>query len=212
MSDLPIELNGVADALACDKGCWRSCSGCHELNEGAPTGPYSPVMKCHLGMGCFECGGIGAVWDTTDYADLGRALENAETETPIVRLPVLADMPAYGRCIPTDLLRALAMAMFDKDDATLIDGRIKPGPIGHQMVPAINFNSLNRIVSTFYTRPEGYELFNALADCISFDRDSNAVTLHFSEVKSAKVFAGAILPANRAARLRFARNTKGSVE
>lgn len=74
MSDLPIELNGVADALACDKGCWRSCSGCHELNEGVPTGPYSHVMKCHLGGGCFECGGIGAVWDTTDYADMGRFL------------------------------------------------------------------------------------------------------------------------------------------
>lgn len=40
MGDLPIELNGVADALACEKGFWRSCAGCHETNEGAPTGPY----------------------------------------------------------------------------------------------------------------------------------------------------------------------------
>lgn len=71
MSELPIELNGVADALACEKGFWRSCTGCHELNEGVPTGPFSQVMKCHLGMGCFECGGIGAVWDATDYAEMG---------------------------------------------------------------------------------------------------------------------------------------------
>lgn len=71
MSDLPIELNGVADALACETGFWRSCTGCHETNEGVPTGPYSHIMKCHLGGGCFECGGIGAVWDRTDYADMG---------------------------------------------------------------------------------------------------------------------------------------------
>lgn len=72
MSDLPMELSGVADALACEKGVWRTCSGCHESNEGEPTGPYSHILKCHLGGGCFECGGIGAIWDTTDYADLGR--------------------------------------------------------------------------------------------------------------------------------------------
>lgn len=27
---------------------------------------------CHLGMGCSECGGIGAVWDNTDYSDYGK--------------------------------------------------------------------------------------------------------------------------------------------
>ena len=81
MADLPIELSGVADALACDKGFWCSCTGCHELNEGVPTGPFSKVMKCHLGMGCFECGGIGAIWDRTDYADMGRAMSVAAPST-----------------------------------------------------------------------------------------------------------------------------------
>ncbi|MET3371976.1 hypothetical protein ABIC89_001017 [Variovorax boronicumulans] len=65
-----LELRGVADTLENDDGCWRSCSGCHELNEGHDTGPYSAVLKCHLGSGCSECGGIGAIWDTTDYADM----------------------------------------------------------------------------------------------------------------------------------------------
>lgn len=74
---LPIELNGVSAALDYGKGLWRTCTGCHESNEGYPTGPYSALMKCHLGGGCFECGGIGAVWDTTDYEDMGRYL--AET-------------------------------------------------------------------------------------------------------------------------------------
>jgi len=77
-----IELDGVADAIAYGKGFWRSCSGCHETNEGVPLGPFSDVLKCHLGMGCFECGGIGAIWDTTDYADMGLAL-SAEEPWPV---------------------------------------------------------------------------------------------------------------------------------
>ena len=68
----PIELSGVAEQLAEGGGAWRSCSGCHELNEGHPTGAWSNVLKCHLGLGCSECGGIGAVWDNTDYADFGK--------------------------------------------------------------------------------------------------------------------------------------------
>jgi hypothetical protein len=82
---LPIELNGVSAALDNGKGLWRTCTGCHESNEGFPTGPYSTVMKCHLGGGCFECGGIGAIWDTTDYEDMGNALAEqaiAEAKQP----------------------------------------------------------------------------------------------------------------------------------
>lgn len=63
----PIELQGIAETLAEGDGSWRSCTGCHELNEGRDTGPYSKTLKCHLGGGCRECGGIGAIWDTTDY-------------------------------------------------------------------------------------------------------------------------------------------------
>jgi hypothetical protein len=48
-------------------GFWRSCSGCHELNEGHDTGAYSSVFKCALGVGCSECGGLGVVWDNTDH-------------------------------------------------------------------------------------------------------------------------------------------------
>jgi hypothetical protein len=66
-----LELDGVPDALAYGKGIWRTCTGCHESNEGYQTGPFSDTFKCHLGGGCFECGGVGAVWDATDYEDMG---------------------------------------------------------------------------------------------------------------------------------------------
>lgn len=75
-----LELDGVSDALAHGKGIWRTCTGCHEDNEGYPTGPYSDTLKCHLGGGCFECGGVGAVWDTTDYEDMGNFIASAQVQ------------------------------------------------------------------------------------------------------------------------------------
>lgn len=62
-----VELQGVSESLSSGDGFWRSCTGCHETNEGYDTGPYSKTLRCHLGNGCRECGGIGAVWDDTDY-------------------------------------------------------------------------------------------------------------------------------------------------
>lgn len=81
VSDHWPEAHEVADILSENKGFWRSCSGCHETNEGHPTGPWSMILGCNLGNGCHECGGIGAVWDTTDYADMGDYLaKNIERE------------------------------------------------------------------------------------------------------------------------------------
>lgn len=51
-------------------GVWRSCTGCYETNEGYDTAPRDPDFGIPLGGGCSECGGIGAVWDTTDYGVL----------------------------------------------------------------------------------------------------------------------------------------------
>ena len=44
-------------------GMWHPCSGCHEFDEGHATGPYSETLRCNLGSGCTECGGIGAAWE-----------------------------------------------------------------------------------------------------------------------------------------------------
>lgn len=67
-------------------GFWVSCSGCHESIDGASTSPMDPVFKCHRGGGCSECGGIGAIWDTTDYEEMARFIiaedaKNAEPES-----------------------------------------------------------------------------------------------------------------------------------
>ncbi len=66
---VPVELVGVEEAIKKGNGFWKSCTGCYETNEGhPPTGAFfSPVFKCHMGHGCSECGGIGAIWDDTDY-------------------------------------------------------------------------------------------------------------------------------------------------
>jgi hypothetical protein len=57
----------VLSGVKPNDGFWRSCSGCHELNEGHATGPFSNTFNCALGNGCRECGGLGAVWDNADY-------------------------------------------------------------------------------------------------------------------------------------------------
>lgn len=61
----------VAEQLNEKSGYWYSCSGCHESGEcGENTGnyPYSDTFRCHPGSGCHECGGIGVLWDDTDYS------------------------------------------------------------------------------------------------------------------------------------------------
>lgn len=92
-----VELAGAAEVLretnldGC--GVWRSCTGCHETNEGAETGhyPYSTIFGCYLGGGCSECGGIGAIWEYWSEADLAAL----QTEAP--RPAITAWMPEQDR-------------------------------------------------------------------------------------------------------------------
>ncbi|WP_125117734.1 hypothetical protein [Bordetella trematum] len=70
----PVELRTVIETIKEGDGFWRSCTRCHELNEGHDTGPYSALLQCHLGNGYSECGGIGAIWDNTDYQAMGDAM------------------------------------------------------------------------------------------------------------------------------------------
>ncbi|MWP40142.1 hypothetical protein GQY15_21590 [Rhodobacter sphaeroides] len=58
----------VARVLSEDCGVWVSCTGCYATDEGYPTAGTDPVFGCALGMGCRECGGLGAVWDPTDWS------------------------------------------------------------------------------------------------------------------------------------------------
>lgn len=79
-SEPPIELVGVKEQIAEGSGFWRSCSGCHETNEGYPIGcyPHSDTLGCALGSGCRECGGIGAVWDNIDYEDMAEFMRRED--------------------------------------------------------------------------------------------------------------------------------------
>lgn len=75
-------------------GFWRSCSGCHETNEGYTTGPYSQALKCHLGVGCRECGGTGSVWDDTDYDAMADFMEQS-MDSPQLAEQVNTDSAGY---------------------------------------------------------------------------------------------------------------------
>lgn len=90
-----IELQGVREALAEGRGVWAPCSGCHELTEGHATGAFSSVLSCHLGNGCSECGGIGAVWDDTDYDEMARSMMSADAAPPPVAFRAACD---GGQC------------------------------------------------------------------------------------------------------------------
>lgn len=87
IEEVAMELRGIAEELSEGSGAWFSCSGCHNLNEGVPTGPWSDVLKCHLGFGCRECGGIGAVWDSTDYSAIKSSLPLASSPAAIYQIP-----------------------------------------------------------------------------------------------------------------------------
>ncbi|PJK00825.1 hypothetical protein CO641_02315 [Lysobacteraceae bacterium NML91-0213] len=106
----------VAEAIENGDGFWQPCSGCYETSDGYNVQgfPYSTTFRCNLGGGCFECGGLGAVWiatpdddqrsdDTTqprtdaDAAQQGevwRPMETAPRDGTMVRLLVKFDKHA----------------------------------------------------------------------------------------------------------------------
>lgn len=69
-------------------GYWRSCSGCHETEDGHPVGHYdhSPALGCDLGGGCSECGGIGATWDSVDYEGYAEFSREQDEKRDAVRI------------------------------------------------------------------------------------------------------------------------------
>lgn len=71
----------VEAAINGGDGFWRSCSGCYETIDGHPTSHVCPVFKCVRGCGCGECGGVGAVWDNTDYGAMGDYLARIQGDS-----------------------------------------------------------------------------------------------------------------------------------
>ena len=74
-----------------------------------------------------------------------------QTPAPAPHKLALGDMPKYGNCTANDMLAAVSDAIFGDRDVSLLWNIDNDRSIGHQMVPNINFNSLNRIISAFYT-------------------------------------------------------------
>lgn len=72
----------VSRQLEESDGVWLPCSGCHETVDGQSSDPIDQVFRCHRGGGCFECGGIGATWDTTDYSAMAEELFTASPVPP----------------------------------------------------------------------------------------------------------------------------------
>lgn len=84
-------------------------------------------------------------------------LSQAQAELAALRAGVreVSALPARGNIQFKALRRAVKLAIFDSDqvsdDAICYQATENPG---HQMLPAINYNSLNRIVSAFAAAPQ----------------------------------------------------------
>jgi hypothetical protein len=95
--------NARKDQEEGEVGFWRSCSGCYETEDGHPTQRYgySDALGCSLGAGCSECGGLGAVWDNTDYqamADFMAEDPPATHPTPAQEAPEPMADPDFDDC------------------------------------------------------------------------------------------------------------------
>lgn len=62
LADDVARMQAVANLEIFESGAWAPCPGCHQTDEGASRGRWSAQFRCHLGVGCHECGGLGAVW------------------------------------------------------------------------------------------------------------------------------------------------------
>lgn len=95
--------NDVHRVLAEGDGYWQACSGCHETNQGYETGlfPYSETFKCHLGSGCTECGGLGAIWfEIPTVAELEQPADAAQGAVADGYRPIETDAEMGRHYIP----------------------------------------------------------------------------------------------------------------
>jgi len=90
-------------------------------------------------------------------ADYEQRIRSALVDVPVEPVAstssdklALGDMPSYGDCSANDMLSAVADAIFGDRDISLLRQIDNERSVGHQMVPTINFNSLNRIISAFH--------------------------------------------------------------
>jgi hypothetical protein len=127
--------------------------------EGARTRGAKHVTKAEAAKSIASMvaewveGGIrgGTDWRNGLEAVISKRLERLTAAPASSAEPVnvkFGDMPSYGQATGKDLLAAVHEAIYGTGHvkfSEIDDDR----PLGHQMVPRINFNSLNRIVTAF---------------------------------------------------------------
>lgn len=67
----------IAEVMDEGDGFWKPCSGCQEGVDGYVSQtdyPFNRVFRCQPGGGCSECGGLGVLWDDTDYDAMATAM------------------------------------------------------------------------------------------------------------------------------------------
>jgi hypothetical protein len=105
--------NSIAVVVQEVGGFWATCTGCHETEDGHDVGhyPFSRVFNCKLGGGCSECGGIGAVWDDTNYDDLAKLMiENDQPDVDAFLEEVRAELIRARAKFPGDRIMTIALA------------------------------------------------------------------------------------------------------
>ncbi|MES2157511.1 MAG: hypothetical protein V4512_06875 [Pseudomonadota bacterium] len=118
MAAIDVRLRDMVDTPP--EGFWRSCTGCHETFEGRSVGsyPWNAAMKCELGSGCRECGGIGATWDDTDYSDMAEFMLAADREEEAGKRVQRAVLDMIGEPHPNELRDDVSDNTFASIDTT----------------------------------------------------------------------------------------------
>lgn len=119
---IPLDPATVADLA--EDGIWRTCPGCYETEDGRPVGeyPYSHVMRCPLGSGCRECGGLGAYWDATDYAQMAAEMQledQGEAMPP--------SLPRESADMPYRIFTDTSRVWLDDDDGGSLFAYVREG-------------------------------------------------------------------------------------
>jgi hypothetical protein len=88
-----------------EDGRWATCSGCHESEDGYDVGhyPFSEALGCKLGGGCRECGGVGAIWDTTDWSDFADWSQQRDRDRETIKAVLVERLRVFdGRVVNLD--------------------------------------------------------------------------------------------------------------
>lgn len=170
-ADEPDLAKSIADVVAEESASgaaagWRSCTGCHETNEGYETGhyPYSKMFGCFVGSGCSECGGLGVVWEYWSKEALEAMLEDdpalsdavqSKAERDVEPVATVAEVHADGKRLYNTTYPSNAL------------DKLPVGTPLYTFPPTSELEALRKRVAELEKALEkSEELFNAISDHI----------------------------------------------